>query len=106
MAGLSSVIEEILKLCEVKEKERTVLYTGHRYDAGLLDEYMVALSNLKTDFLRVIEPVATGTKHVGPQPLVGGLFKSTDMVIEVRSDDGFNEDIPRVSNLHTPAFRY
>jgi len=105
MAGLSLVIEDILKLCEVKEKERIVLLTGHLYDVPLLDEYMVALSNLKTDFLRVIEPVATGSKNVGEQPLIGELLKGADMVIEVRSDDSFNEKIPRVSSLHSPAFK-
>lgn len=105
MAGLSKVIEDFLKLCEVKEKEKVALYTGHVFDGPLLDEYMTALNNLRTDFLRVIEPVAADSKAVASEPFVHDLFAGADMVIQVRSSGYWDEPIPRISFLHTPEFK-
>jgi len=105
MAGLNRVIEDMLKLCDVQAGEKIALYTGHRFDEQLMNEYMTALSNLDTDYLRVIEPVAAGSKRTAETPLAYELFKALDMAIDVRYLFPWDEDMPRVVSLHTPEFK-
>jgi hypothetical protein len=109
MSGLSDVIKDILKLCEVKAGERTVLYTGQEYDKELLDEYTVALKSLGADFLRVIAPTWSRDGelvNVGGEPLACKLFEEAEMVFYVLPPNPYwGEGIPRVAPLHTPQFR-
>ncbi len=109
MSGLSDVIREILKLCEVESGEKVVLYTGQEYDRRLLDEYMVALKSIGADFLRVIAPVYSKKGKIvnaGGQPLACKLFEEAEMVVYALPPEPYwGEGIPRVAQLHTPQFR-
>jgi len=109
MAGLNQVIEDILRLCEVKAEEKVILYTGQRYDESLLHDWMVALNNLETDFLRVIAPTMDRNKKLinpGGLPLANHLFKGADMVVQVdRTCQWWEQENPPIASLHTPEFK-
>ena len=109
MSGLSDIIKEILKLCEVETGEKVVLYTGQEYDKKLLDEYIVALKSLGADFLRVIAPVYSKDGKIvnaGGQILASKLFEEAEIVVYVLPPEPYwREGIPRVAQLHTPQFR-
>jgi len=109
MGGLAEVIVGILALCEVKAGERVVLYTGQEFDSALLEEYTAALKSMDADFLRVVAHVRDRDGQMvnpGAEPLACELFKAADMVVYVLPQDAYwGEGIPRVAQLHTPAFR-
>ena len=109
MAGLSEVIQDMLRKCETQPGERVVLYTGQDFDRELLDTYTAALKSLDADFLRVIAPHQTRNGKVvnaGGAPLARGLFAHADLVVYVLPPNAYwGEGIPRVAQLHTPEFR-
>ena len=107
MSGLSDVIKDVMKLCEVKVGEKVVLYTGQEYDKELLDEYTVALKSLGADFLRVIAPAKFRESQTDVMSeLACDLFEKAEIVFYVLPPNAYwGEGIPRVAQLHTPQFR-
>jgi len=109
MAGLAQVIAELLRLCEIDEGDRVILYTSEEYDQPLLTEYARALKSVSADYMRVIAPV----RDVGGQLVNAGggrmaasLFREADLVIYVLPPTAYwRESVPRVAQLHTEAFK-
>ncbi len=104
LAGLSKVIEEILTLCKVKPDEKAILLTPTKYDEALIQEFMVALANKETDFLRIIAPTRDKNKKLIPsatQPLGMEVFKAADIVLEVKPWQAWEAEVPSAKELYS-----
>lgn len=104
LAGLSKVIEEVLKLCNVKRDEKAILLTPAKFDGNLIQEFAVALANMELDFLRIIAPTRDKNKKLIPsaaQPLGIEVFKAADIVLEVKPWHAWEAEVPSAKELYS-----
>lgn len=110
MADMFQIITDMLRLCKVKENEKAIVLTPHRYDPYYINFYLAALNNVGADYLHVIIPPQRkkiSYKDYDSKQLVLSQFdadvlKTADVIIGVRKI--LRPEFPWIS-MYQPQFK-